>query len=180
MNAPLSMFDPISFMNQQSTDGVDIRPMVHKAGDFLGYIGDNSDSENGDIVFRDASWTDKETGEQRTQKVIRINLYTDDPRARPDGMAENMKPRVRWEAFLDISPDGKSLLWGKNEKGFERNRQLSFLLYALGYQDKDGKNLKPWAISMFYGAQLKYRVIHTPRKDTGEPQAEVSQLARAS
>jgi hypothetical protein len=180
MNAPLSVFDPISFMNQESTAGVDIRPMVHKAGDFLGYIGDNSDTENGDIVFRDASWTDKETGEQRTQKVLRINLYTDDPKARPEGLPEQQKPRVRWEAFIDLTPDGKSFDFGKNEKGYEKNKQLSFMLYALGFQDKEGHNLKPWSIAKFYRLPLRYRVIHSPRKDTGEPQAEVAQVARAS
>ncbi len=48
------------------------------------------------------------------------------------------------------------------------------------HQDKKGVQIKPWSRMTLAGARVKYRVAHSPRKDTGELTADVTQVAASA
>jgi hypothetical protein len=158
-------FDPQEFLASPQSAGFDTRFPIHKAGDWDGYIG----AGDKDIDIRTFQGTNKQ-GEAVTYTVLEVALYTENPAAVGEGGTP--PARVRFSAFLDLGPDGKSL---DNAPG--KNRQLGYLLTATGHQDKTGKQIKPWSKTSLAGQRIKYRVAHTPRKDTGELQADVTQVA---
>lgn len=165
-----SAFDPTTFLTQRHTQGADTRIPLHNPGDWRGAIGTNTDPERGDITFRLAEWTDKKTGQPRSQQTVEIWLYTDNAAAVPAG---GISPtRCRFSMFLDLDDAGAPDM----AKG--KNRKLGTLLTAVGIQDKDGTMKVPeWGFADLYGKPLQYRVSHKPRSDNGEPQADVTMVA---
>ena len=162
----MSAFDPVEFLNNPQSSGFDTRFPLHKAGDWNGYIG----SGEKDIIIRSFDGTDKESGQPVTRTVMEVALYTEDPNALGEG---GVAPaRCRLTIWLDVGPDGKSL-----DKAPGRNKGLGYLLTATGHQTKEGKEIKPWSKTSLAGQRVKYRVGHSPRKDTGELQADVTQVA---
>ena len=162
----MSAFDPQEFLNSPQSSGFDTRFPLHKAGDWLGYIG----SGERDISTRVVNGTDKETGSPVERPVMEVWCYTEDPNALGDG---GIAPaRARYTIWLDVASDGKTL-----DMAPGKNRQLGYLLTATGHQSKDGKATKPWSRQSLAGQRVKYRVAHSPRKDTGELQADVTQVA---
>lgn len=163
-----SSFDPVLFMNQQQTKGADIRFFLHNAGDWKGIIG----MGERDVGFITVDQEDKDNpGTKIKRLVARVYLQTDDPKAAPEGATPPM--RVRLDIFLDtVSGNLNVLDWGPG-----MNKGLGYLLYATGYQDKFGVLKRPWSWPGLKGNQLMYKVRHSPRKDTGEPQAEVQSVA---
>ena len=167
----MSTFDPATFLTQRHTQGADTRVPLHNPGDWRGVVGTNTDPERGDITIRTIEYDDKDNpGSKLERQIAEINLYCDDDKAVPPG---GLKPtRVRFSAFLDFNADG-TLNWDKG-----MNRQLGNLLTAVGIQNKDGSmKVADWGWADLYGKPLMYRVAHKPRKDTGEPQANVTQVA---
>lgn len=162
----MSAFDPQEFLNSPQAAGFDTRFPLHKAGDWDGYIG----SGEKDIAIRSFPGTDKESGAQIERTVMEVGLYTENPAAVGEG---GVAPaRCRLTVWLDVAADGKSL-----DLSPGKNRQLGYLLTATGHQSKDGKQIKPWSRTSLAGQRVKYRVAHSPRKDTGELQADVTQVA---
>jgi hypothetical protein len=162
----MSAFDPVEFLNSPQQAGFDTRFPLHKAGDWDGYIG----SGEKDIAIRSFDGTDKESGQPVTRTVMEVALFTENPSAVGEG---GVAPaRCRYTIWLDMAPDGKSL-----DLSPGKNRQLGYLLTATGHQDKTGKQIKPWSRQSLAGMRIKYRVAHSPRKDTGELQADVTQVA---
>jgi hypothetical protein len=157
-------------MNAQRLEGADTRTPLHRPGDWTGSIG----HEAADFQFRQASW-DKD-GQHFEGVGCTIYFYTDDPKDVGEGGAP--PARVRWQSLLEKTSSG-GLAMGKASNGMQQNKQLGYLLTALGFQTKEGQNLKPWSFEQMKGMRLKYRVAHEPRKDTGEPVAEVVSVAPA-
>lgn len=163
-----SAFDPKQFLNVTQEQGFDTRYPLHKPGDWTGAIGTG---EN-DVSARIAKWTDKQTGEAREQPSWEFWIYADNPEAQGEGF--DPPARVRYDMFVDFTESGHlDFAPGKN-------RKLGALLTALGIQDKTGKALKPWSPNGLKGGRLMYSVEHTPRKDNGEPQANVKSVAPLS
>lgn len=162
----MSAFDSAEFLNNPQSASFDTRFPLHKAGDWDGYIG----TGDKDISTRVVNGTDKATGAAVERPIMEVWCYTENPAAVGDG---GVAPaRCRYNVWLDLAADGKSL---DNAPG--KNRQLGYLLTATGHQDKTGVQVKPWSKASLAGMRIKYRVAHTPRKDNGELQADVTQVA---
>jgi len=159
-----STFDPAAFLNSTFSEGADTRIPLHKAGDWSGYVGTGDKDINSRIITR-------EDGSKSI--AMDVAIYTEDPKARSDGMAPNMNPRARYTAWIDLNGNGQL------DMGAGKSRSLGALLYATGFQQKDGKIIKPWSPNGLKAARLKYRVVHDVRKDTGDPVANVSQVLPA-
>lgn len=167
-----SAFDAAEFLNSQQSAGFDTRYAPHNVGDFRGTVG----TEEKDIQVRPASWTDKDTGQQVNAQFLEVRIYPDDQaKARPPEAAPEAKMSSRYSARLDFMPDGKSL-----DMTPGKNKGLGALLFALGFQSKDGKNLKPWSPAALRGLPIIYHVKHAPRKDTGEMTDSIDRVAAAS
>ena len=160
-----SSFDPAAFLNSTFNEGADTRIPLHKPGDWAGYVGTGDKDINSRIVTR----TDG-------SKSIAMDVacYSEDPKARPDGLAPTQHPRARYTAWIDLKDNGLP------DMSEGKSRSLGALLYATGFQKKDGSIIKPWSPMGLKGARLKYRVIHEVRKDTGDPVANVSQVLPAA
>lgn len=159
MNAT-SPFDPMSFMNASFEGGVDTRFFPHPAGDdFVGYIG----TEEKDINFRTL-----DSG----KVILEIQVVSEDPNV---CNATGRDPtKVRWSAFLDTTD------MGALDFSPGKNRRLGAMLTALGFQDLDGGNSKPWSFGSFRGLPIRYSVAHKPMTDgSGNVFDEVSKVARA-
>lgn len=157
----MSAFDPVSFLGSTYDQGFDTRVPLHKPGDWKGYIG----SGEKDIVPREVQIT---KGERAGEQVVIVDIwyYTEDPSAVGDG---GIPPaRARQSAWLDFVPGTKNLDFSPS-----KNRTLGYILTALGYQDKNGKLLKPWSWMGLRGARIGYRVEHRQREDTGDMVADV-------
>lgn len=161
----MSAFDPNEFLNSPQSAAFDTRFALHNAGDWDGYVG----SGDKDIAIRTVQTTDKATGQPLERQVMEVALYTDNPSAVGEG--GTAPARCRYTCWLDLTPAG-GLDMGKG-----KNRQLGYLLTATGHQDKAGVQIKPWSKASLAACRLKYRVGHSPRKDTGELQADVTQVA---
>ena len=157
----MSAFDVENFLNQDFTGGIDTRRVLHKPGEFTGMIGTGEK----DILLRDVNT------KAGARKILEVNCQTDDPA----GVGEGGRgpARCRYSAWLDFTDDGQALDFGPG-----KNRGLGMLLFALGFQDKDGKNVKPWSFKRFAGMPVKYHVAHTVRQDNGEFQDNVDAVAR--
>lgn len=162
----MSAFDPQEFLNSPQQATFDTRFPLHRAGDWDGIVGTGEK----DILARSFEGTDKESGLPVTRTVLEVQLYTDNPAAVGEG---GIPPaRCRLTCWLDLGPDGKNL-----DMSPGKNRQLGYLLTATGHQARDGKQIKPWSRTSLAGCRVKYRVAHSPRKDNGELQADVTQVA---
>lgn len=155
----MSTFNPDDFMNTEFSGGVDTRSVPHPAGDdFTGYIG----TEEGDVKFRTT---------QKGSTILEVQIYTDDPDV--CNATGRTPTRCRWSGFLDISDSG-SLDFSPG-----KNRRLGSLLTALGFQDLDGSNSKPWRFADFMGRPIRYSVNHRTADDgSGNVYDEVSKVAR--
>jgi len=162
-----SAFDPQEFLNSPQQAAFDTRFPLHRAGDWNGYIG----ADEKDISIRTVQVTDKETQQQIERQIMEVALYTEDPKAVGDG--GTAPARCRLSVWLDTKDGGLDMSPGKN-------RQLGYLLAATGHQDKKGVQIKPWSRMTLAGARVKYRVAHSPRKDTGELTADVTQVAASA
>lgn len=162
----MSAFDPQEFLNSPQSAGFDTRFPLHRAGDWTGTIG----SGEKDIVSRIVKGKDKDTGAEVDRPILEVALYAEDPTAVGEG--GTAPARCRYTIWLDMATDGKGL-----DLSPGKNRQLGYLLTATGHQDKTGKTIKPWSRTSLAGCRVKYRVAHSPRKDTGELQADVTQVA---
>lgn len=155
-----SAFDPNAFLNASFEGGIDTRSIPHPAGDsFMGYIG----TEEKDLTFRT---TDKGA------TILEVQVVNNDPQVCE--ITGRTPTKVRWSGFLDLTDSG-SLDFSPG-----KNRRLGSLLTALGYQDLDGSNAKPWKFTDFRGRSLQYSVNHRPANDgSGTVYDEVSKVARA-
>jgi hypothetical protein len=156
----MSTFDPDSFRNEQFDGGIDTRSIPHPAGDdFIGHIGTETD----DIKFRTTSGG---------STILEVQVYTDDPQVCD---VTNRNPtKVRWSGFLDINDSGGL------DFSAGKNRRLGSLLTALGFQNLDGSNSKPWRFTDFHGMPLRYSVNHRTAPDgSGNVYDEVGKVARA-
>lgn len=156
----MSAFDPQQFLSTTFDQGVDTRYSLHQPGEYIGSIGTGEK----DVSARTVTTKD---GERLT---FELWITTDDPKARDPGFPDQ-DARVRHTVWLDTNSAG-SLDFSPG-----KNRMLGNLLMALGIQDKTGKNTRPWSPEMFKGSRLRYMVQHEPRKDNGEAQATVKQVA---
>jgi len=152
-----SAFSPETFLGGNYQEGFDTRYPLHKAGDWKGYIG------------KDAK--DLHAREVQTQEgprvIVDLSLYTDNPSAMGEGQAKPPS-RARLTLWIDQTPQGGL------DRAPGKNRVLGTVLTALGFQDKTGAQVKPWGWKDFHGRALAYRVVHEPRKDTGDLVAVVS------
>lgn len=160
-----SNFDPAAFLNSTFSEGIDTRVPLHKAGDWAGYIGTGEKDINSRLVLR-------EDGSKSI--AMDVACYTEDTKARSDGMAPNLHPRARFTAWIDLNGNGKP------DTSAGKSRTLGMLLTATGFQTKDGKVIKPWSPNSLKGQRLKYRVVHDVRKDTGDPVANVQSVLPAA
>ena len=160
-----SAFDPQTFLNSTFSEGFDTRVPLHKAGDWSGYVGSGDKDINSRLVTRD---------DGSKSIAMDVACYTEDPKARPEGLAPNQHPRARFTAWIDLNASNMP------DSTPGKSRSLGLLLYATGFQTKDGKPLKPWSPQTLKGQRLKYRVIHEVRKDTGDPVANVNAVLPAA
>lgn len=158
----MSNFDPTAFLGGTYTEGFDTRIPLHKAGEWSGYIG----AGDKDLAVR--------TVETKAgpRVVAELWYYTEDPQAVPESGRSPI--RARQTVWLDFVPGTQSLDFSPGN-----NRVLGYVLTALGFQDKNGKIIKPWSWNALKGSRIKYRVEHKPRQDTGELQAEVAGVLTA-
>ena len=159
-----SAFDPQEFLNSPQSASFDTRFPLHQPGDWDGYIG----ADEKDITIRTVKVTDKDTGVESERQIMEVALYTENPKALGEGATP--PARCRLSIWLDTNGAGLDMSPGKN-------RGLGYLLTATGHQDKKGNQIKPWSRQSLAGQRVKYRVKHSPRKDTGELQADVTQVA---
>jgi hypothetical protein len=157
----MSAFDPVAFLGTNYEQGFDTRVPLHKPGDWSGYIG----TGERDISPREITFQKGERAGQ-TGVIVDIWFYTEDPSAVGEG---GVPPaRARQSLFIDKTENG-SLDFSKG-----KNRALGYLLTALGFQNKEGKLLKPWSWRAFPGMRLRYHVEHAVREDTGDIVANVT------
>lgn len=158
----MSAFDPVTFLNGSQEIGFDTRFIQHKAGSWKGgQIGTN--------------YKDIRINTVNTQDGPRQILEVWITQQNPEAVGEGGKPpaRVRYQAWLDLVPGTSNL-----DKSPGMNRSLGYLLVALGFQDKNGKPLKPWSPKAMHGLTVpNYVVVHDVRKDTGDLQAVVNSVA---
>jgi hypothetical protein len=159
----MSVFDPVTFLNGSQEVGFDTRFPQHKAGAWKGgYVGANE---------KDIRINTVNTGDGPRQ-ILEVWICNDNPATVGDG--GRPPARVRYQAWLDLTP--QSTL----DKAPGMNRSLGYLLTALGFQDKNGKTIKPWNPRSMHGMQVpNYIVNHDIRKDTGDIQAVVNSVAAA-
>ena len=160
-----SAFDPLAFLNSTFSEGIDTRVPLHKAGDWSGYIGTGDKDVTSRLISREDG-----------SKAIAMDVacYTEDPKARAEGLAPNVNPRARYTAWIDLGANGNP------DTSPGKSRSCGALLYATGFQTKDGKIIKPWSPMALKGCRLKYRVVHEVRKDTGDPVANVNAVLPAA
>lgn len=159
----MSMFDPQAFLDSEQSTGFDSRNIIPNAGEYVGYVGmGEKDIEMKQFPRKDGNGD---------TTIASFWLYTDDTRAAPEGL--QLPARCRFDCFVDFLPGG-GLDFGPG-----KNKQLGRLLFALGYQDKDGKNAKPWSFRKLGGGRLKFVIGHGISEKTGEPYAEVKAVAPA-
>jgi hypothetical protein len=155
----MSTFDPAAFLSATFTEGADVRAILHPPGDWIGYVGLGEK----DLLARNVDTKDG------VRPLWEVYLYCDDPAAKAEGSSD--PARVRYTMWLDTTAEG-GLDFSPGH-----NRDLGYLLMALGIQDKTGKITKPWSPHDWKGRQLRYTVTHEPRRDNGELQARVGKLA---
>lgn len=156
-----SAFDPNTFLNSTFEGGIDTRNIPHPAGEgFVGYIGTGQD----DLKFRTTS---------NGSTILEVQVYTEDPNV--CNLTGRTPTKVRWSGFLDMTDSGGL------DFSMGKNRRLGSLLVALGFQDLDGGNAKPWKFSDFIGRPIVYSVNHRTANDgSGNVYDEVGKVARAS
>src|SRR5207302_11513393 len=113
------------------------------------------------ITSRPLNVKHKDTGVESERQIMEVPRYTETPKALGEGATP--PARCRLSIWLDTNGAGLDMSPGKN-------RGLGYLLTATGHQDKKGVQIKPWSRQSLAGQRVKYRVKHSPRKDTGELQ----------
>lgn len=114
---------------------------------------------------RIASKQEKTLGQEYTLLEVTWELLSEEVRKATD----LLHPSARQSLFLDLTPSG-GLDFGRN-----KNVPLSRLREAVG-QNKSGR---PWAPSHLMGQTALVHVEHDVNKDTGEPRAIVTRVAKS-
>jgi len=168
MNDYTSTFDVASLMNTQMEGGLDSRYIPHPIGEWTGMIG-----------------VDEKDVEIKSTKAggVMLNVYITTDREDVTGVTNRNPTRVRWNCMLDMNATKTGL-----DMSPGKNRRLGMLLTALGLQDADGSNSRPWSLSGLGGRPIRYAVAHKPRQvkvgdnyvddPEGGIEDEVSSIAR--